>query len=399
MRLSSQLVIVLAVATPAISTCGRALGADSKDDKTSIVIAEGVGKDEKEARKAAFRDAVSRVVGTLIDAQTLVKNDEIISERILEYSGGFIKSYDVLKSEKTDGGLVRVRIKATVERVQLVGKLADAKVTIKEVKGTDLLAEKMTKEEARKNATELLAKLFEDLPKCLQAEAVGKPRLNDNNDAVLIDFALGVDQKKYGEFVKKAMPLLEKLAIAKDSVLLPAQPHKQEREIMAYGPDQASLFETKPELGDLTPKGWAIWLCTYVDSRFERARWNLYWIDSDVASSLKPILGKKVFHLSLTDEKDQTVTKDNFDASKRMLSMDLCFTIFERGYTNNSGKTASVLIISPFAIHQTYRTFNYRTKISLQRTIKLTDKELEKIKNIKASIRVDAKDEKFNTRP
>src|ERR1700721_3602386 len=62
------------------------------DAAQTVVVAEGIGKDEKEALKAAFRDAVGRVVGTLVDAETLVKNDPVISEKILEFSGGFDKT-------------------------------------------------------------------------------------------------------------------------------------------------------------------------------------------------------------------------------------------------------------------------------------------------------------------
>jgi len=201
-------------------TCGFVYSADSP----TVVEAVGVGKDEKEAKKAAFRDAVSKVVGTLIDAQTLIKNDEVISERILEFSGGFIKNYDVIETEKTDGGLIRIRIKATVERLQIVTKLQDAKVATKEVKGTDLLAEKMTKEEARKNATELMVQLHEELPKLMQAEVLGKPRLNAKNDAVLVNLSLSVDQKRYSEFIKKAVPLLDKVGIEKSTLLLSGSP-------------------------------------------------------------------------------------------------------------------------------------------------------------------------------
>lgn len=156
-------------------TLSPAPAAPPDKDGLPVVVVEGTGKTEKEAQKAAFREAVARVVGTLVDAETLVKNDEVITDKILEFSGGFIKTFETLKSDKTTDGLVRVKIKATVERLQIAGKLQDAKISTKEVKGTDLLAEKMTKEEARKNATELLLKLYEDLPKLAKAEVVGKP--------------------------------------------------------------------------------------------------------------------------------------------------------------------------------------------------------------------------------
>jgi len=309
--------------------------ADPKADAATVVVAEGLGKDEKEAKKAAFRDAVSKVVGTLIDAQTLIKNDEVISERILEFSGGFIKNYDVIKTEKTDGGLIRIRIKATVERLQIVTKLQDAKVTTQEVKGTDLLAEKMTKEEARKNATELMVQLHEELPKLMQAEVLGKPRLNAKNDAVLVNLSLSVDQKRYSEFIKKAVPLLDKVGIEKSTLLLSGSPFTESNGkkggppappvpgMMAYGANVAKIF-AKPDLGETTPNGWALWILTSIDGRFEKARWNIYWIDADITKCLAPLMGKPRLNLVMSDEKMETVVEDEVE-----LKFD-----FQRGLTD-----------------------------------------------------------------
>src|SRR6478736_5914325 len=88
------LVAALALALTA-AAAGPAAAADDKTP-TAVVVAEGTGRDEKEARAAALRDAVSRVVGSLVDAETLVRNDRVIREQVLEFSGGFVKTYDPL---------------------------------------------------------------------------------------------------------------------------------------------------------------------------------------------------------------------------------------------------------------------------------------------------------------
>lgn len=382
---------------------------DPKPDTGTTVVAEGTGKDEKEAKKAAFRDAVSKVVGTLIDSETLIKNDEIISERILEYSGGFIKSYEVLKTETTDGGLVRIRIRATVERLQIATKLRDAKVTTKEVKGADLLAERMTKEEARKNATQLVAKLFEDLPKIMLAEVVGKPRLNDLGDAVLIDVEVSVDQKKYGEFVKKAVGLFDKLAIQKDSVLLNASAIASERGVMVYNREATAVFN-KPDLGEQTPKGWAVWMLTSVDGRYLKARWNYYWIDSDIAESLATLRGEKRLTMTLDDEKNERIseyelrlTSTDLSSKKDVkpilggssLSDFLLFNQYYRNYTVwNENRQSVTLVVAPFAMRLvepqggiwTGSGSKYKMIVTISNKIRLTDKELERVKSIKATV-------------
>src|SRR5262245_48720625 len=41
------------------------------------VVAEGLGRSSDEALKDAFRNSVRQVVGTLLDSETLIKNDGI----------------------------------------------------------------------------------------------------------------------------------------------------------------------------------------------------------------------------------------------------------------------------------------------------------------------------------
>lgn len=64
------------------------------------VMAEGMGMTADEALKDAFRNAVRQVVGAVIDANTLIENDEIVEDKILTYSGGFINKYTEVPGSK-----------------------------------------------------------------------------------------------------------------------------------------------------------------------------------------------------------------------------------------------------------------------------------------------------------
>lgn len=279
---------------------------NASETDLNTVIAEGVGKDEKTALSAAFRDAVSRVVGTLIDAETLIKNDEIIKERILEFSGGFIKTFEKMKTEKTTDGLVRIRIKATVERLGIVTKLNDSKITVIELRGEDLLAEKMTKEEAKKNATELLAKLYSEIPSMLISEVKGKPELTDTRDGLYLNIVISTDLKAYEAFVKKTVPLLDKVAIAKDSILLKSN-IDQVYKTLKY--DHEKIYNL-PSLGQNTPKGYAIWLATRVSNNGSQARWNFYWVDAEPEKSLAHITGDIILNIEFCDSDNKIVIED-----------------------------------------------------------------------------------------
>ena len=65
--------------------------------KESIVVARGNGESADEALKDAMSQAIQQVVGTMVDADTLVQNDEIVSEKVLTYADGMISKYDIIK--------------------------------------------------------------------------------------------------------------------------------------------------------------------------------------------------------------------------------------------------------------------------------------------------------------
>jgi len=103
-----------------------ALPAFAQESKT--VTAEGVaaiqGNARDIARDAALEDAqkraVEQAIGILIDSQTQVENYQLISDKILSQTKGYIKRYNVT-SETVDSGLLRVRINAEVA----LGRLTD----------------------------------------------------------------------------------------------------------------------------------------------------------------------------------------------------------------------------------------------------------------------------------
>jgi hypothetical protein len=297
------------------------------DEAYSVVVAQGSGKDEKEAKRAAFRDAVSRVVGTLVDAETLVKNDEVVEERILEHSGGFIKTYDVIKSEKTADGLVRIQIKATVERSTVLLKLADAKVATKQVRGPDLLAEKLTKQDARKNATELIAKLMEELPKVARAEVRGKPRLSPAGDGVIVDIEASVDPKAYKVFAERAVGLLDKVASVREPgtfegiagcVKLFNSPDEDFPDPTGSAPPvppgnyTANAFKTamnRELVRRSQGAGFAVWLMTGREDRGERTKWTYYRVEADYDKAIQASAGEPKVSVKLLDKDGRAIAE------------------------------------------------------------------------------------------
>lgn len=76
-------------------------------------------RSRNEAREAAFRDAVEQASGVFIQAETEVRNFELVSDEVLTRSQGFIRDYEVLE-EGPRGDLYVMDIRATVEKAAFI---------------------------------------------------------------------------------------------------------------------------------------------------------------------------------------------------------------------------------------------------------------------------------------
>lgn len=177
---------------------------------TTEVVATGVGVDADKALRNAFRNAVEQAVGLIVDAETVVKNEDVIKDQILTYSDGFVEKFDRVKEGKRDDGLYEVKIKAVVKRRQLIEKLKEAKISVAKVEGESLFAEVVTQLDAEKNAAKLLEKAFEGLPASLLVARVAdqKPAILEKNDSgvkAVWNIEVGFDFKEYKD---KVLPKL-----------------------------------------------------------------------------------------------------------------------------------------------------------------------------------------------
>ena len=93
-----------------------------KDKNSSSKEAIGYGNSEDEALKNALNDAVSQVVGVLVDAKEVTSNGKLIKDKVLTYSNGFVQSYKKLSSSE-QMGLYEVKIEAYVTQDKLQKKL------------------------------------------------------------------------------------------------------------------------------------------------------------------------------------------------------------------------------------------------------------------------------------
>ena len=395
------------------------IGFSQDKGKTQEVVGEGVGSSADQALKDAFRNAVRQVVGAYVDAETLVKNDELVEDKILTYSNGFIKNFsEVEGSKKVQGGIYRVKIKAVVETGSVIAKLKASNISIKEVDGKGLFAEVVSKMDSEKDAAALLKKSFEGFPRsCLKIEVMGEPKLLEKSDTkatVLIQIEVSVDPKAYKAFSSKLQTVLEKLVSEKKSkgqFLVKAKEHNIQGRGKWFevwnGGIETHFKKWMPnvlnEYGKISEKNRIIVaLCTHSSNKADNLDFAYYSLDK----SLKPILLASAFEiltgkLALIDENDESIAIDRFDLeSSRMtprfpgsltaasgwLNGSSLYFLNGGNYKERDEKEAEFFFISPVFLDRPNGVFYYKPTLLINRKIELSLEELKKIKKAKVEI-------------
>lgn len=189
------------------------------DDKnTRTILVEGVGTTPEEALKDAFRNAVRQVVGEVVDAETLVKNDELVKDQVLTYSDAFVPKHKKV-SEKREGGLFRTTIQATVERRSLIQKLTTAKIVVKALDGQSMFGNIVSQLDADKSAGALIRKALDGFPgNCIETKVVGEPKLlhKDEEKATLqVNVQFQAHREAYRAFAARLEKTLAAVAADK----------------------------------------------------------------------------------------------------------------------------------------------------------------------------------------
>ena len=123
-------VAVMLAATFAFARTGGSRTVATDDTEVVKVKGRGVGTDKTEALKDAYRDAVERAVGLYVDAEQMMKNEELVKDQILTQSNAYIEKYKIASENKSANGLVTVNILAEVRKTALTRKLSDVMPTV-----------------------------------------------------------------------------------------------------------------------------------------------------------------------------------------------------------------------------------------------------------------------------
>jgi len=146
-------------------------------EKTMKVIVTGIGADTAAARLNATRNAVERVIGVYVSADTLVKNHALLKDEILSYSGGYVRDGRIVSEEHGRDGLVAVTIEADVVASKLKRKLEFLNIAVRNVEGEKLFDEAYGRLEEKRAGAALLEKIISKYPQAAYNFEVDAPQI------------------------------------------------------------------------------------------------------------------------------------------------------------------------------------------------------------------------------
>lgn len=197
---------------------------DDGDPNKTVVIVIGAGETIEDAKKDAMRNAVERVTGSLVDAQTKLHNDEL-SQQIVTASSAYIEKSEVLASKKVNG-LVKVKMRATVVKRPFHKKdnfLSDGHSLV--IDGANEINKIKSKNESEINGAIFLSKFLkkEGFPySLLNVRFLREPEIvqNGNTYTYTLMLSVSINRERYMDFAKRAKPIFDQYAIQHGTFVL-----------------------------------------------------------------------------------------------------------------------------------------------------------------------------------
>ncbi len=147
---------------PAASTPKQA--ADDSTGELVEVTVTGKGATPKEAFDDAIRTALRQVAGTFVRTDSKVQDDQLVQDRIITHSQGFIEKATKKGAAKLKDGAYEQEAIVIVRVGKVEEVFTESAVSSTEIDGDSLAAKVRSLRENKASADELLAAVFEGFP-------------------------------------------------------------------------------------------------------------------------------------------------------------------------------------------------------------------------------------------
>jgi ribosomal protein L13E len=149
---------------------------------TRSVEAEGLGRSEIEARRAAVSAAVEQAVGVYIDSrrrsETNLTDDklhQIVEEKIQTFSSAFVDRVETIASRADPQGGFVVRIRAEVQIPDLISAMRQADLPVTPIDVASNEAKLSTQAQMQEDASALAASALRDLSRSTTRKLISAP--------------------------------------------------------------------------------------------------------------------------------------------------------------------------------------------------------------------------------
>jgi len=282
------------------------------------VVAQGMGIDANAALLNAYSNAVQQALGLYVDAETLVQNDQIVQDKILTYSKGFIQEATTVKQSQANG-LFQVNIRAKVKRQQLLEQAKANNITVKAVEGVSLHAQVESQIKQEKDGKALLEKAllplmgttFHRAEIAPSTQEQPNPTINKkgtDDNFVTLDYKvkLWIEEVEYYNYIKtNLIPILNQIAIHKgelSGVYANNSDQERSRGILHLDLTGKPSYDQKKEL--------LFSVLTWRDKGFSSGKIQWFAIPIDLAPKLDRYSSdfcEKSIELSLSSERNETI--------------------------------------------------------------------------------------------
>jgi len=122
-KLFSKFLLLAICFISAMPVAAQPGGAPASTEITVVgvgtILANDLGAARDQAIEDGMRKAVQQALGTNLKSETLVENFQLVEDRILTWSAGYVKKYEILKEGKAQMDSYEVQMRALVNLAEL----------------------------------------------------------------------------------------------------------------------------------------------------------------------------------------------------------------------------------------------------------------------------------------
>ncbi len=215
----TSLIAILATLTLSCSPSLSTLIATPSHAEEPTAFAEvevaGVGATQDEALRQAWSTAVAEVVGTMVDAKTVIQNNKLIQDQILVFSKGYVTKTQTL-STTVEGGVTRVRVRVTVQRSGVEQKIEQLRAEKLWVDAESLIAAAKSKDEMELKRAEMLGDALLAYEKAAgvrtKVAMIGQPVIVGDNVELRYEITMNQDESTLTSAASTLLETVERLA-------------------------------------------------------------------------------------------------------------------------------------------------------------------------------------------